>query len=82
MNGVKVLLFGKAREIAGAPEIRVSAPPGATTASILETIVGLHPGLGEWKEHLRIAVNGEYADAERAVSSADEVALIPPVSGG
>ena len=82
MSEVTILLFGKAREIAGAGEIRIPAPPGSTTETILEAIVGRHPALEEWKPFLRIAVNGEYAPSGRGVSPGDEVAVIPPVSGG
>ena len=82
MNDVNVLLFGMAREIVSASEIRLPAPPGTTTASILDALVERHPALGQWKPFLRVALNREYAPPERVVSPGDEVAVIPPVSGG
>jgi molybdopterin converting factor subunit 1 len=82
MTAVSVLLFGRVREIVGAIEIELPAAPGETTASLLDALVARHPGLGPWRGSLRVAVNREYAPGERAVSAGDEIAVIPPVSGG
>jgi molybdopterin converting factor subunit 1 len=82
MKGVRVLLFGSVREVVGAEEIELPAGPGETTGSILKSLVGRYPTLAPWSGHLRVAVNREYAPGERAVSAGDEIAIIPPVSGG
>jgi molybdopterin converting factor subunit 1 len=82
MTAVSVLLFGKIREIVGAGEIELPAGPGETAASLLDALVARHPGLAPWRPSLRVAVNREYAPGERAVSAGDEIAVIPPVSGG
>ncbi len=82
MNGVRVRLFGNVREIVGSAEIEMPAAPGATTGSLLSALIGAHPRLAPWREYLRVAVNQEYAPGETPVSPGDEVAVIPPVSGG
>jgi len=82
MKGVSVLLFGSVREIVGAGEIELPAGPGETASSLLDALVGRHPGIGPLRASLRVAVNREYAPGDRAVSPGDEIAVIPPVSGG
>jgi molybdopterin converting factor subunit 1 len=82
MSAVSVLLFGRVRELVGAEAIDLPAGPGETTATMLNALIALHPGLEPWRPHLRVAVNREYAPGERPVSPGDEIAVIPPVSGG
>jgi molybdopterin converting factor subunit 1 len=80
---VTVRLFAMLRERAGREAIELELPDGATVADALETL-GDHRGLGETLEHLpvRAAVNREYASSETPLTAGDELALIPPVSGG
>ena len=54
----------------------------ATLAEIWPLIVEQHADLAPMRDTLAFAVNGEYARGEDAVSSGDEVAVLPPVSGG
>jgi molybdopterin synthase catalytic subunit len=79
---VRLLFFGAAREAAGneARELEVRAP--ATAASVLEEAVEKYPALGRFGRSLLVAVNEEYATADREVRGGDEVAIFPPVSGG
>jgi MoaE-MoaD fusion protein len=72
---IKVRLFAGLRERAGYSEREL-----AYVARVADVWPAL--GLGEEPEGLLYAVNREYADAERALVDGDEVALIPPVSGG
>ena len=65
------------RERAGAPEVTVDLPDGARVRDALDSLEGLAEGIP-----LVMAVNREYADAERVLDPGDELALIPPVSGG
>jgi len=65
------------RERAGAPEVTLDLPEGARVRDALDSLAGLAEGIP-----LVMAVNREYADAERVLDSGDELALIPPVSGG
>jgi molybdopterin synthase catalytic subunit/molybdopterin converting factor small subunit len=74
---IVVKLFAGLRERAGWGERQLELPEGARVADVWTPL-----GLGEEPEGLLYAVNKEYAPAERRLSEGDEVALIPPVSGG
>lgn len=76
---VRVRLFAGLREAAGFAEREIEIDDGATCADVARAIDGLEAALGEG---LAFAVNRAYADATQPVSDGDEVALIPPVSGG
>jgi len=76
---VTVRLFAMLRERAGAPELTLELPEGARVSDALasEPLSALADGIP-----LVMAVNREYADAEQVLDAGDELALIPPVSGG
>jgi molybdopterin converting factor subunit 1 len=74
---VRVRLFAALRERAGAGEIELELPDGARVSDALAQLSALTDGVS-----VVIAVNQEYADAAVPLHSGDEVALIPPVSGG
>jgi molybdopterin converting factor subunit 1 len=74
---VRVRLFAGLRERAGTPELELELPDGALVGDALERMAALTDGV-----HVVMAVNREYADAAAPLHSGDEVALIPPVSGG
>jgi molybdopterin synthase catalytic subunit len=80
---VTVRLFAILRERAGRDSIELQLADGATVADALRVLSDT-PGLAEplARLHVRMAVNREYADAETPLSSGDELALVPPVSGG
>ena len=73
-------LFAQAREVAGTPEVQCE---GSTVAEVLENAIRT---FGEpFAEVLRMSkvwVNGEEVSPEHPVSDKDEVAVLPPVSGG
>ena len=79
---VRVRLFAIQRELAGAKEIPLDLPPGATIEDAWTAVVARHPVLAPGRPSLRFARNGDYADAEEPLADGDEVAFIPPVSGG
>jgi molybdopterin synthase catalytic subunit len=79
---VRVRLFARQREIAGAREISVDVAPGATIDDAWAALVTLHPALADARPYVRFARNGEYADPATGLGDGDEVACIPPVSGG
>ena len=81
MDGVKVLLFGAAADRAGTREVELSLD-GDTLAELWAVLAERHPGLVPMRDTLAFAVNGEYARMEERVSPGDEVAVLPPVSGG
>jgi len=74
---VRVRLFAGLRERAGADELELELPEGALVGDALERMRALTEGVP-----VVMAVNREYADPESPLHGGDEVALIPPVSGG
>jgi molybdopterin converting factor subunit 1 len=80
---ISVRLFAVLRERAGSDSVRLEVPEGATVAEAMEELRG-QPGLAEPLERMRVAmaVNREYAGPETALEPGDELALVPPVSGG
>jgi MoaE-MoaD fusion protein len=74
---VRVRLFAMLRERAGADELELELPDGARVADALERLGALAEGVP-----LVMAVNREYAGADEPLDPGDELALIPPVSGG
>ncbi len=79
---VRVRLFAMQREAAATRELGVEVAEGATVADAWDAVVRLVPALAPGRETLRFAVNGAYADTGAPVVDGDEVAAIPPVSGG
>ena len=79
---VRVRLFAIQRELAGTKEIPLELPPGATIEDAWTAVLTRHPVLAPGRPSLRFARNGDYADAETPLADGDEVAFIPPVSGG
>lgn len=79
---VQVRLFASYRDRAGTGLLEVSLPEGATVEDLLAQLCQQVPALGgAFAPHL-VAVNSEYAPGDQSLSPGDEVALIPPVSGG
>jgi len=78
---VKVLLFGIARDIAGGAQQDVELDTGANVDALKKKLTGMFPRFNDLKS-LMIAVNNEYAHGSTVLSESDEVAIIPPVSGG
>ena len=81
MEGVKVLLFGAAADRAGVRETYVQVGE-ITLDELWPLLAERHPGLSPMRDILAFAVNGEYAKGDASVSPGDEVAVLPPVSGG
>jgi molybdopterin converting factor subunit 1 len=82
MSEVTVLLFGAAADLAGARQVRVLVNGGTTLGELWTILMDQYPGLAPMRDTLAFAINGEYARIEDAVSAGDEVAVLPPVSGG
>jgi MoaE-MoaD fusion protein len=79
---VRVRLFARQREIAGAREVVVRLAAGATIENAWAALAALHPALADGRPYVRFARNGEYAPADTGLEDGDEVACIPPISGG
>ena len=78
---VTVRLFARLRELAGADAVDVDVTP-ATVTAVRAALAARMPAARDLFARSAVAVNGEYAVEEQQIAAADEVALIPPVSGG
>lgn len=79
---VTVLLFASARDAAGASRVSLTLVAGATAQDARARLVALHPGLARVLPTCRTARNRELVSDDTPLSEGDELALIPPVSGG
>jgi molybdopterin converting factor subunit 1 len=82
MTDVRVLLFARARDLAGADAVAVALPAGATVADLRRALAARVPALAGLLERSAVGVNGDFAGDDAAIPPAAEVALLPPVSGG
>ncbi|MCW3123985.1 MAG: molybdopterin synthase sulfur carrier subunit [Flavipsychrobacter sp.] len=78
---IRILAFGIAREICNSSTIDVVFDENITVEVLKALLVAQYPALKQLTSFM-IAVNGEYAQASAVISANDEVAIIPPVSGG
>jgi len=76
-----VRLFASAREAAGVGHLRLELPPGATVRDAIAAVTKLHPLVGEIRQMV-VAKNRDYVGLDEPLAEGDELALIPPVSGG
>ena len=79
---VRARLFARLREQAGADSQNVELPSGSTVSDVYNAVKRLHPGLPADRNAIRVALNQEFVDWDAGVTDGDEVAFIPPVSGG
>ena len=78
---VRVRLFASAREAAGVGHLLLGLPAGATVRDAIAAVTKLHPLVAEIRQMV-IAKNRDYVGLDEALADDDELALIPPVSGG
>lgn len=78
---VSVLLFGITRDLTGQSSVSVAVDEGDRVSDLLGQLYQQYPKLSGIRS-LLVAVNGEYAEVDQLLGSKDEIALIPPVSGG
>ena len=78
---VRVLFFGVLQERMGAAERTLELAEGASAGQLLAKCQGAGEDWNGWAS-IAVAVNQEYAGRERVLVDGDEVALLPPVSGG
>ena len=79
---IRVRLFALYREKAGTDSLEISLPQGETVADLLDQIRSHVPELSLEYRHTLVAVNADYAEPDYPLQEGDEIALIPPVSGG
>ncbi len=82
MISVRVRLFAIQRELAGTREVTLDLAEGADIEAAWTALALRYPVLAPGRPALRFARNGEYADPGTPLVDGDEVAMIPPVSGG
>ncbi|SDK77426.1 molybdopterin synthase sulfur carrier subunit [Catalinimonas alkaloidigena] len=78
---LNLLLFGITREVVGASQLPYTLPEAATVDALLAQLRNDYPPLQKLTS-LLVAVNSEYAEPDQVLHPSDEIALIPPVSGG
>ena len=79
---VTVRLFARLRDLAGSGELVRDVPSPATVHTVWRQLVAEMPRLEEYEKTMSVAVNADYARMSATVSDGDEVAFLPPVSGG
>jgi len=79
---VRVRLFARLRDLAGAGELVRDLPEQATVQTVWNALTTEMPSLREYERTMSVAVNAEYSRMAAAVHDGDEVAFLPPVSGG
>ena len=79
---VRVRLFARLREIAGSAEIVRDIAPGATLASVWRQLAAEYPAFEPYGRSIGSAVNADYARMDTEIRDGDEIAFLPPVSGG
>ncbi len=79
---VRVLFFGRVREIVGRAEDSVEVADGARIEEVFTRFRELHPELARYRPSLVASRNQEFAPWTAPLASGDEIAFLPPVSGG
>jgi len=79
---IRIRLFAIQRELAGTRVVPLELADGATVEDAWSAIATRFPVLAPGRPSIRFARNGEYAEASTVLGDGDEVAFIPPVSGG
>ena len=79
---VKLLFFASCRDIVGVRDLELEVDEDIIIADLKEQLIALYPRLRSIKKVLSVAVNAQYVHDSYEISSGDEIAFIPPVSGG
>jgi len=79
---VTVQLFARLRELAGRAETTCDLAPGASVADVWRALEADHPAISPLGASVSAAVNAEFAPMATEVHDGDDIAFLPPVSGG
>lgn len=79
---IRVLFFGMIRDIVGLREDSLEVAPGANLGSVFEQYAGKFPKLREMSSSTVLALNQQFSTPAAPLAEGDEVAFLPPVSGG
>jgi molybdopterin converting factor subunit 1 len=78
---MRILFFAHLKDITRCAEMSLAADR-LDVEGLWRELIAVHPGLERFRSSVRLAKNSEYIGADATFAAADEVALIPPVSGG
>ena len=79
---VTVRLFARLRELANAGELALELPEGATVRDAWQALEARSRGIEPYASSISCAINADYSKMSATLSDGDEVAFLPPVSGG
>ncbi|MBM3264767.1 MAG: molybdopterin converting factor subunit 1 [candidate division Zixibacteria bacterium] len=79
---IHVRFFAGCKDAVGRTTLALDVTDGTTAAGAFDRLTGLYPALDRYRSSLRLAVNAEYVAASAVLRDGDELACIPPVSGG
>jgi molybdopterin converting factor subunit 1 len=79
---VTVRFFARLRDLAGSGELIRDVTAPATVQTIWTSLVADFPAIAEYERSMSVAVNADYSRMSAPVNDGDEVAFLPPVSGG
>jgi molybdopterin converting factor subunit 1 len=82
MISITIRLFAGHRDIVGASELHWQVEAGATVGAVWDRLITAHPRLAGYTGRLLYAVNQEFSTPDSPLREGDELAFIPPVSGG
>jgi molybdopterin synthase catalytic subunit/molybdopterin converting factor small subunit len=79
---VRVLFFGLVRDVIGRPQEDLELPGARSLGDVFEHYAAAHPGLRDLSRSILLSRNAEFARRSEMVQDGDEIAFLPPVSGG
>lgn len=79
---MRVLFFAQLKDATQCDSVEIAAPSPSNPEQLWKALVTKFPDLAKHRSSIRIAKNSEYTDTGATFSDSDEIALIPPVSGG
>ena len=79
---ITIRFFASVKDVAKRSETTIELPGASVADDVLSYLITQYPEMQRYRSYVRIAVNESYVDANFALHDGDEIAIIPPVSGG
>jgi molybdopterin converting factor subunit 1 len=79
---IRARFFGLYRELVGSSQVDLEIEDKASLAELKHKLLVFFPQLADFRDNLLLAVNSEYGTAEQQIQEGDEIAVLPPLSGG